>query len=141
AEQLRDGLESFPLRALVKPREGSGARGIKYAETRESLRRAYADAHAQTPFPLLQEWIRPVVRKVHVAMLSVNGQTLATFTQEVLREWPVRGGVGTLWRSVRDDAAIASTARLVSAARFTGVTLTEYLYTRGAGPILMEVNP
>jgi predicted ATP-grasp superfamily ATP-dependent carboligase len=134
-------VETFPLPALVKPREGSGARGIVYAEDRAALRSAYRSVHERWPFPLVQEWIRPVIRKVHVAMLSLDGRVLASFTQEVLREWPVRGGVGTLWRSIRDDAAIESTRRLVEGSRFTGVTLTEYLYTHETGPILMEVNP
>lgn len=140
-EDAKRLLASFPLPALVKPREGSGARGIIYAEDRADLAAAYARVHTTMPLPLLQEWIRPVTRKIHVALLSVRGRVLASFTQEVLREWPVRGGVGTLWRSVHDDEAIAATARMIERCGFTGVTLTEYLYTPDAGPILMEINP
>jgi predicted ATP-grasp superfamily ATP-dependent carboligase len=140
-QEVEHTVNSFALPALVKPREGSGARGITYADDRVALGNAYRAVHARWPYPLVQEWIRPVVRKVHVAMLSIDGDVLASFTQQVLREWPVRGGVGTLWRSVRDDAAIDATARLVRGARFSGVTLTEYIYTPESGPILMEVNP
>lgn len=140
-DAVAHALEAFPLPALVKPREGSGARGILYAEDRNSLRDAYRSVHVRWPFPLLQEWIRPVTRKVHVAMLSIDGRVLASFTQDVLREWPVHGGVGTLWRSVHDDVAIEATRRLVEGSAFTGVTLTEYLYTPERGPVLMEINP
>jgi len=139
--EVARALASFPLPAVIKPREGSGARGITYAEDRAGLEAAYRSVHARWPYPLIQEWIRPVIKKVHVAMLSIDGEAKASFTQQVLREWPVRGGVGTLWRSVRDDAALEATERLVRGARFTGVTLTEYLYTPTGGPILMEVNP
>lgn len=140
-DEVARTLDSFPVPAVVKPREGSGARGIGYAEDRPALASTYKATHARWPYPLVQEWIRPVIRKVHVAMLSVDGGVLASFTQQVLREWPVRGGVGTLWRSMRDDAALEATARLVRGSRFTGVTLTEYLYTATDGPILMEINP
>jgi len=135
-------LETFPLPAIVKPRESSGARGIAYAEDRESLRRAYENARSIYPWPMLQEWIRPVRGHVHVATLSRDGELLASFTQEVLREWPVKGGVGTLWRSVRDDRATANTERLLRATRWTGIALTEYLYAGSDDePILMEMNP
>ena len=138
-EEARRVLDEVALPALVKPREGSGARGIVYAEDRAGLIAAYRGA--REPHPIIQEWIRPVIRKVHVALLSIEGEVYASFTQEVLREWPVRGGVGTLWRSVRDDAAIDATTRMVARAHYTGVTLTEYLYTPTDGPILMEINP
>lgn len=135
-------LDTFPLPALVKPRESSGARGIAYAEDRGTLRRVYEHARSIYPWPMLQEWIKPVRGHVHVATLSRDGELFATFTQEVLREWPVKGGVGTLWRSVRDERAIASTAKLVRATRWTGIALTEYLYgTDDDEPILMEMNP
>ena len=135
-------LESFPLPAIVKPRESSGARGIAYAEDRETLRRIYEHARSTYPWPMLQEWIRPVRGHVHVATLSRDGEVLASFTQEVLREWPVKGGVGTLWHSVRDERAIESTERLIRATRWTGIALTEYLYSTGDDePILMEMNP
>jgi len=137
----RDVIESFPLPALVKPRESSGARGIVYAEDRDTLRAGYSAVQARYPSPLVQEWVRPIVRKTHVAMLTLDGRVLASFTQRVIREWPVGGGVGTLWQSVRDDAAIDVTQRLLEAVRFTGVTLTEYVYTNTRGPVLMEVNP
>lgn len=134
-------IDAFPLPALVKPREGSGARGIVYAEDRDALRAAYSAVHARYPRPLVQEWVRPVSSKTHVAMLTLDGKVIASFTQRVLREWPVGGGVGTLWQSVRDNTAIEATRRLLQAAGFTGVTLTEYLYTDARGPVLMEVNP
>lgn len=134
-------LADFPLPAVVKPRQGSGARGIVYVEDRAALLAAYEHARVLFTAPLVQEWIRPVIKKTHVATLSVDGRVLASFTQRVIREWPVGGGVGTLWQSVRDDAAIDATLRLVEGARFTGVALTEYLYTRERGPVLMEMNP
>ncbi len=132
---------SFPLPAVIKPREGSGARGIVYAEDRDALRAGYAAVHARYPNPLVQEWVRPATGKTHVAMLTLDGRVLACFAQRVIREWPVRGGVGTLWQSMKDDAAIEATRELLQAARFTGVTLTEYLYADARGPVLMEVNP
>jgi predicted ATP-grasp superfamily ATP-dependent carboligase len=134
-------LADFRLPAVIKPREGSGARGIVYAEDRSALLAAYDSARVRFPKPLVQEWIRPVVKKTHVATLSVDGRVIASFTQRVLREWPVGGGVGTLWQSVRDESAIEATRRLVDGARFTGVALTEYLYTPQRGPVLMEMNP
>jgi biotin carboxylase len=134
-------LTEFRLPAVVKPREGSGARGIVYAENRAALINGYATARLRFPSPLVQEWVRPVVSKTHVATLSVDGRLLASFTQRVHREWPVAGGVGTLWESIRDDAAIEATRRLVEGAKFTGVALTEYLYTPERGPVLMEMNP
>lgn len=142
AAEATAAVESFPLPALVKPRESSGARGIAYAQDRETLRAIYERARSIYPWPMLQEWVRPVRGHVHVATLSRDGELMATFTQEVLREWPVGGGVGTLWRSVRDERAIASTEKLVRATRWTGIALTEYLYAEGDDePILMEMNP
>ena len=141
AAEVAACLQSFPLPALIKPRKGSGARGIRYAEDRQSLLSAHAAVHAHYPFPLVQEWIRPVVKKTHVCTLTLDGRVLACFTHGILREWPVRGGVGTLWQSVRDDEAIEATAKLLTTLRFTGIAMTEYVYSPDRGPVLMEINP
>jgi predicted ATP-grasp superfamily ATP-dependent carboligase len=130
--------------ALIKPRESSGSRGIRIVQNPAELLLEYRRVHERYPAPMIQEYIPNGGGKYHVAILMDAGsRVVGRFTHRVVREWPVHGGVGTLWITDRHQDAEEQTIRLLERMRWgPGVTLTEYLIDPRTGDaVLMEVNP
>lgn len=130
--------------ALIKPRESSGSRGIRTVEDAADLAVEYRRVHAQFPLPMIQEYIPFGGGKYHVtSLMDAGSRVQALFTQRIIREWPVRGGVGTFWVSDHHANAEAQTVRLLQRMQWgPGVTMTEFLIDpRNGQDVLMEVNP
>jgi len=128
---------------IIKPRKGSGSRGLQYVEHHNDLETCYRKVASQYPSPIIQERIPAGGQGVGVSfLLDRCSQPLAIFCHRRLREYPISGGPSTLRVSFRDDRLIEQSLRLLTALNFTGVAMVEYkLDTRTGEYVLMEVNP
>ncbi len=134
-----------PLPAVVKPRVGSGARGLRYAATREELRAAWEAVAANGP-ALIQERTPAGGEGIGVSvLLDTRGGVRAVFCHRRLREYPVSGGAATLAESVavRDAGDLpAAAVALVRSLGLVGVAMVEFRSDpRGGAPLFLEVNP
>lgn len=130
------------LPAVIKPRESSGSRGIRYVFSREDLIPAYMEVHRQYPFPLIQEYIPPG-EKYDVCLLVGGGSRVrAAFVQKELREYPLTGGPSTLQESVHRPDLVEKAARLMRRLGWYGVAEVEFMIDpRDGRPVFMEINP
>ncbi|MCL4428814.1 MAG: ATP-grasp domain-containing protein [Deltaproteobacteria bacterium] len=132
---------NFPI--LIKPRESSGSRGIAKIGDYSSLRESYLNIHKNYPFPMIQEYITPDSEKFHICFLLDKEQNImAKFTQKVIRQYPVNGGVGTFWQSTVNNEIEELAFRLLKEIKWYGVALVEFIIDKNTGrPVLMEINP
>ncbi|MCI0341811.1 MAG: ATP-grasp domain-containing protein [Planctomycetales bacterium] len=140
-----------PLPAVVKPRVGSGARGLRYAATREELRAAWREVAARGP-ALIQERIpggpAPAGGGAGIGvsvLLDAHGGVRALFCHRRLREYPVSGGAATLAESVAVREAgdlVEAAVSLCRSLGLVGVAMVEFRRDpRGGAPLFLEVNP
>ncbi|MFZ5925423.1 MAG: ATP-grasp domain-containing protein [Bacillota bacterium] len=130
----------FPV--VVKPREGSGSRGMRYVSAAERLVPIYLEVHRDYPFPMIQEYI-PQGEKYDVCLLfNKNSVVRAAFVQKELRGYPLFGGPSTLQESVRQPELVDMAVALAQAMGWYGVCEVEFMIDpRNGQPVLMEVNP
>lgn len=135
---------SLPFPVLIKPRESSGSRGIVRVDGPSELGAKYRQVHVKYPHPMIQEFIPYTEGKYHVQLLMDAGsRVVAQFTHQVIREWPIRGGVGTFWISTSHPDSEAQTIRLLEAMGWgPGVVMSEFVVDARTGQaVLMEINP
>ncbi len=142
-EELDGIRDRLPYPVVIKPREGSGAVGVRYVSEPEDLEAVYRFVHRRFPFPLVQERIPREGQGYGVSLLFDAGGTLkASFVHKRLREYPVSGGASTLRESVRRDDMLEMAVSLLRAIGWFGVAQVEFkLDPRDSTPKLMEINP
>ena len=131
----------FPL--VIKPRVGSGSRGVTYVRDADELMGQWDRIHQEQPRPLIQEYIPRGGDALGVSLLfNKNSEPRAMFVHKRLREYPLSGGPSTLRESiVRPDVAELA-VRLLRAMNWFGVAMVEFkIDPRDGMPKLMEVNP
>lgn len=132
----------YPL--VLKPRMGTGSRGIFYAKNAAELDTILPKIQqsADTGY-LAQEYIPPGGRAIGVSVLvDSNHQAVATFTHQRLREYPITGGPSVLCESIRHPEAVALTLKLLKAWAWYGFAMVEYKEDPRTGDLkLMEINP
>lgn len=135
------GQVAYP--AVIKPRVGSGALGVRYPEDGDTLVREYLSVHKTFPFPMIQERIPSNGSGFGASfLLDERGRVKASFVHKRLREYPVSGGASTLRESVRRDDIRDMGRTLLQAVGWYGVAMVEFkLDPRDNTPKLMEVNP
>lgn len=141
------GNVTSPKRFVLKGRQGNAFRRLtgEKAERLDRVTPTYA-ARLFTSLPpdqvILQEIIdsdRPVTS---VCSFSVEGETVAVFAYEKLRQHPNRFGTGTYLKSVGADALAPLAARVVRAVQFTGVSEIEFIHDPRTGVFkVIEMNP
>ena len=133
--------ETFPL--VVKPRIGSGSRGVTYVHDARGLLPCWERMHREQPYPLVQEWIPPGGEALGAsALFNREGQPRAVFVHKRLREYPVAGGPSTLRESVARPEVAELAVRLLRELGWYGVAMVEFkVDPRDGVPKLMEVNP
>lgn len=136
---------AYPV--VIKPRfsrfyaNGKWAVGaVQYAQDAASLVAAYRAAHAQIPFPLVQEKIEGEGRGVFI--LIWNGELKAAMCHRRLREKPPWGGVSVYSETISPDQTLVQKSfALLKAMDWQGVAMVEFKTDRrDGGAKLMEVN-
>lgn len=129
---------------VVKPRKSSGSRGITYVFPGSDLVNKYEAVHKEYPFPLLQEYI-PQENRVQLQILLLinkNKEIIACCTQEFLRQYPVNGGPGTLWKTISLPELELKSMQFLKDLNWYGIACVEYVIDpRNGEPKFMEINP
>ncbi len=131
----------FPV--VIKPRIGSGSRGIRYVKYREELLSVYKEVHENFSFPLIQEYIPPGGGAFCLsALFSTDSKLKAVFIHKRLREYPITGGPSTLRESVYHDEIKTLGTKILNLLGWIGVASVEFkIDPRDNIPKLMEINP
>ncbi|MFW5891178.1 MAG: ATP-grasp domain-containing protein [bacterium] len=139
-KNFKDEIE-YPT--VIKPRVSSGSRGITYINSKEELIEKYNLVHREFKFPMLQEYIPQTGRKFQVLLLiDKNKNILASTVQELLRQFPVGGGPGTLWKTIDDKELEELSIKLIKSLDWYGIACVEFITDPRTGePKLMEINP
>ena len=135
-------LENAPVPAVIKPREGSGSRGIAYVRARSELISSYMKVHEKHPFPLVQEYVPNGGSTFGVEAICDHGSVLRTFVHRRIREFPIHGGPSTLRESYRREDIVEHAAVLLKALEWHGVAMVEFKeHPAKKKCYLMEINP
>lgn len=135
----------FPI--VIKPRcsrvfrDGRWHYGkVDYAANADELKSKYQAAHAQIPYPLLQEKLAG--EGSGVFLLVWNGELKAAFAHRRIREKPPSGGVSVCCESAKCNAHLLDTSfRLLADMGWQGPAMVEFKGDcRDGVPKLMEIN-
>lgn len=131
----------FPV--VIKPRRGSGSRGLEFVHDEASFAHAYESVHRDYPEPLVQERVPREGAGMGAGILrNRDGETTARFAYKRLREYPPSGGPSTLRESVDRPDVVDAAERLLDELDWTGLAMVEFKEDpRDRTPKLMEVNP
>ncbi len=142
-EEAVESAAALGYPVVVKPRVGSGARGIVYVEGLDELPGAWRGASAVGRPALLQERLPREGEGIGVSALCVDGgEAIALFSHRRLREYPATGGSSTARESVRAPVLEARTRALLRALDWRGVGMVEYKKDERSGEyLLLEMNP
>ncbi len=126
---------------VVKPRVGSGGRGLALARTPEEFTRVLAARDPGEPATLLQSWVGEGPQLDVCLLYDQGGRRVAAFVQREVRHYPLTGGPSTVQESVKAPELIALAERLVDGLGWVGPLEAEFRYDEAGEPRLMEVNP
>jgi carbamoyl-phosphate synthase large subunit len=124
--------DSWDYPVMVKPRTGSGSRGIRLADSSRELTRLEPSADF-----LVQEYLPGAEYSVDV-LADVTGHVVASVPR--VRE-RVDSGVSVAGRTVHDSELERFGADVAAAAGLTYVANVQFRRNRAGTPALLEVNP
>lgn len=135
--------DQIPFPAVIKPRFGSGAKGVRFVYKPEDLLPQYQRVHRHFNFPLVQEAIPPTSPKFGVQCLSNrNGQIRAAVVQRFCRQYPFTGGPGSCFETVDRPDILSLGTGLMEKLGWQGVAQIEIMEDKRDGLLkLMEINP
>lgn len=129
----------FPL--VLKPRRGSGARGVVMVRDIKEMRMRYRDLRAAYGELIAQKFI-PHGGAYGFCALCRDGQILTSFTFRRIREFPVRGGPSTCRVAERIPEIEHFGKLLLSYMRWQSLAMVEFRRDANSGIVyLMEINP
>tara|TARA_B100000795_G_C22800843_1_gene441840 strand:+ start:2106 stop:3236 length:1131 start_codon:yes stop_codon:yes gene_type:complete len=133
---LRSGVFNYPI--IIKPKTGSGAKGIRYIENKEQLQKIVINF--RTCF--VQELL-PNSRDIEGGFfLCEQGKIISYYSHKRLRTYPEKGGV-TVYSVADDSINIKQSAKkLIKKLNWSGLLMVEYLYDKRDNKYkLIEINP
>ena len=128
-----------PQPYTTPPWQGHNFR-YRYAHSLDQVRHLLAPFRDAPYLPLVQEYCPG--RGVGVELCMHEGEAVAAFQHERLRELPLTGGVSVMRRSVRlHPGMLGDAVRLLRALRWRGVAMVEYRHDPASGRYwCVEVN-
>ena len=138
--EIRKLAEKLTYPVVIKPRDATSSRGVRYAYTKEDFIREYKRFLTSAKYPLVQEYIPG--DGYGVSVLFNQGELRALFTHKRLREYPITGGPSTFRESVKHPEMERIAVKLLEYMEWHGVAMVEFkLDKRVNRPVLIEVNP
>lgn len=136
---LLNAVSDIGLPAVLKPRFGSGARGLRLLRNTADLK-AVVLGDEGPPTTLLQEWVPGT--GVGIGGLFLQGEAFALSGHLRLREIPLSGGASTARVTLTHRDMQDAAKRLIASVGFSGVAMAEFRYDRDTDRAwLLEVNP
>ncbi|TPW17535.1 MAG: hypothetical protein FD129_340, partial [bacterium] len=144
-QSVNEALEranEYTYPALIKPRRGSGGRGIRHVADAAALRREYPDVAARHDRPLVQEFVPSSGVGLGVAALyDLAAKPVALFSYKRLREFPIGAGPSTFTESTRDPELLDQARRILDELQWQGLAMAEFRRDARDGQAkLIEVN-
>jgi predicted ATP-grasp superfamily ATP-dependent carboligase len=139
-ESVESILSVTGLPAILKPRKGSGSRGLLFMKSERDMEVAMSSIDKRGEM-LAQEFI-PSAGGIGVSLLVKDGLVRASFTHKRIMEFPEAGGPSLVRVSTHNSIAESAAERLLRNLRWNGVAMVEFrLDSRTGKPVLMEINP
>jgi predicted ATP-grasp superfamily ATP-dependent carboligase len=139
---LEDKLD-FP--SVIKPRIGSGKRGVKICESFQEVVDGYKSINRQYGKIILQEFIPNGGEFGVYTLLNSNSELRALSVQRRVRSYPVSGGPSTFRETFKNsisEKAVEYSIILLKAMNWVGLAMVEFrIDARNGIPKLMEINP
>lgn len=127
---------------VMKPRIGTGSRGVCYIKSSKELQRFDAKMFEKYGEYMMQEYIPGDAFYGVSVLFNRCGKMRSAFVHKKIRQYPVTGGVSTYAESVEFPALVELSEKLLGSAGWFGVANVEFkLDERDNMPKLMEVNP
>ncbi len=132
----------FEFPVVIKPRNSSGSRGIRYVSNMDELVSLYPEIHNVYPNSLIQEAV-PNGSKLDIGLCyGPNGNLYASFIQREIRNYPISRGPSTVRESTTHPELLAYATKLMTGVPWYGVVDVEFMIDpRTQKPMLMEINP
>jgi predicted ATP-grasp superfamily ATP-dependent carboligase len=138
-ENIRD-LARYPV--VIKPRESSGARGIRYVASAEKIEADYQMVKAKYGKAYIQEYIPNTQHYSICVLMNLKSERRASFSYQEIRQFPVTGGSAAYAISVKKPDLIEYATSLLRKIKWTGVANLEFVIDeRDNTPKLIEINP
>ncbi|MCA0756662.1 ATP-grasp domain-containing protein [Paenibacillus sp. N4] len=130
----------YPL--CIKPRVGSGSRGVRFVNDAAELIAVFQDIHLTYPNPLIQEAVSYGGKYGVCLCYDDNHAVRAAFVQREVRNFPEERGPSVVQESIYDEKMLDYTKRLMDGIPWRGVVEVDYMVDSRTGePKLMEINP
>jgi predicted ATP-grasp superfamily ATP-dependent carboligase len=140
-EELRVLSKELNYPSVIKIREGSGAKGVLYANSPSDLIYKYKSLQNVDEYPLIQEYIKGSGYGVF-ALFNRNSKPRAVFVHRRIREYPISGGASTFCESVKDTEILNCGLKLLEKLKWYGLAMVEFkMDANDNKPKLMEINP
>lgn len=140
--QIKTLKKEIKYPAVIKPRIGSGAKGVKYIANEKELEEEYIKIHNIFSYPLIQERIPQEGEAIGVsAVFDRDRNLIASFSHRRIRQYPVTGGASTLCESYYCPSIEKIAIELLKKLNWYGVAMVEFkVDPRDNTPKLMEIN-
>lgn len=129
---------AFQYPIIIKPKIGSGAKGISYIECEDQLNELLVNF--ETHF--IQERL-PNSKDVEGGFFLCNqGNIISYYSHKRIRTYPENGGVTVFSKATYSEEIRQSAKRLVKKLNWSGLLMVEYIYDkRDNKHKLIEINP
>lgn len=130
---------TYPL--LVRPRVSSGSRGITPVRSPAAFDAVYERVSQEYGTPIVQEFVEKTGYTTACVLFDDHGETVASFSYERQKEYPVSGGPTVVGVSHDDPVAKEYAETLLSEIDWKGPAEVEFILDEAGDPLLLEVNP
>ncbi len=129
---------TLPSKLIVKPKNGSGAMGIKYIDSKEDL----LSLNLNFDNYIIQQRLDGEKDIKGAFFLFDKGELIAYYGHKRLRTYPSRGGVSVYSKCHMDEELKRSGCGLLRKLKWSGLAMVEFLYDEKSGEHkIIEVNP
>ncbi|MFW6195840.1 MAG: ATP-grasp domain-containing protein [Thermoplasmatota archaeon] len=126
---------------LIRPRIGSGSRGIKYISSENEFDKGYSDVKKRYGTPIVQEYVDKNGYSTACVLLDENQNTIGEFSYERTKEYPISGGPTVVGISHDDKETKRYATNLLKSVGWKGPAEVEFILDQDGNPRLLEVNP
>lgn len=138
-EEMAENIK-FPV--VIKPRQSSGSRGIRVANSKEELIKEYYNINLEHPSPIIQEKIGTGIRYDVCMLYDYNHKLKAAFVQKELRHFPLEMGPSTIQEGIISQKLVDLARSIMDKLNWTGIVELEFMQDSNDGELkFMEINP